>query len=95
MALIGLLSPEGNISLDCNTQQTFSCDVTKVNSNYPVAGWTITGLQGIDHEITQDTGIAAAANPRITTNASNGSIPFSVITITDFTREDDVQSFSV
>jgi hypothetical protein len=63
--------------------------VTKVNSTYPVAGWTITGLQGIDREITQDTGIAAAANPRITTNASNGSIPFSVITITDFTREDD------
>ena len=62
--------------------------MTGINSsNFPVAGWTIKSLHGID--IIQDTGTAAADNPRITTNTKNGSSPLSVINITDFTTKDD------
>ena len=81
--ILGTLTPEGTVSLDCGSQQTFTCNVTGV-----AAGWTISGLNEIS--VTARTGLFAANNnARISTSDTSGVTPSSTITITAFTTADD------
>ena len=70
------------MSLDCGSQQTFTCSVTVG------VGWTISGLSGIS--VTSASGLSAAGNnPRINTTDTSGLPPSSTITITGFTTADN------
>ena len=78
----GTLTPDGTVSLDCGSQQTFTCSVTGG------AAWNITGLSGIS--ITLDNGLLAANNnARVTTTDTSGITQSSTITITGFTTSDN------
>ena len=80
----GTLTPDGTVSLDCGSQQTFTCIVTG-----SAALWSITGLSGISVP-TIPTGLSIAnSNPRITTTDSSSVTPSSTITITGFTTSDN------
>ena len=78
----GTLTPDGTISLDCGSQETFTCSVTGA------AAWTISRLSGIS--VTDNTGLSAANNnARITTTDTSGGTQSSTITITGFTTADN------
>jgi hypothetical protein len=76
----GTLTPSDPVFLDCGSEKTFTCSVTGL-----AAGWTITGLTGIN-SMERSGQVAANNNVRITTTDTNTSDPrTSTITITDFT----------
>jgi hypothetical protein len=80
----GTLTPDGIVALDCGSQQIFTC-----KASGPVAVWTI-HLEGGNVQISTDTGITAASqSSRISTNATSGNIPTSVVTIRDFSEADN------
>ena len=79
---IGTVTPSGTVSLDCGSQQTFTCSVTGT-----AAGWTITGLSGITAVGTSGQ-LAANSNARII-NTDTGDPLTSTITITGFTTADN------
>ena len=78
---VGRGTPNVTVSLDCGSQQTFTCTVTGV------AVWTISGLSGIS--VTSNSGQLIANNARITTNDTSGVVQSSIITITGFTIADN------
>ena len=78
----GTLTPDGTVSLDCESQQTFTCSVTGT-----AALWAISGLSGIGATRYAGT-ITANLNARITTTDSGITTP-STITITGFTTSDN------
>ena len=80
---LGLLTPNGELTLDCGDQQSFMCIVASV-----AAGWTINGLSGIS-VTTQSALTAATNNPRISTNHTVGITPTSTITINGFSTSDN------
>ena len=77
---LGMLTPGGTVSLDCGSQQTFTCSVTGG------AAWAIS-LDGIS--VTHDNGLGVANNARITTTDTSGVTQSSTITITGFTTADN------
>ena len=80
----GTLTPNGVVAVDCDSKQIFAC-----KSSGPVAVWTIY-LEGGNVLISTDTGITAASqSSRISTNATSGNIPTSVVTIRDFSEADN------
>ena len=80
---LGLLIPDGDLTLDCGDQQSFMCIVASV-----AAGWTIYGLSGIS--VIAHSGLSAATNNlRISTNHTIGITPSSIITINGFTTSDN------
>ena len=52
---VGRLTPNNKVSLDCGSQQTFTCIVTG-----GAAAWTITGLTGIT--VVESSGLITAAS---------------------------------
>ena len=79
---VGTLTPDGTVSLDCGSQQTFTCSVNGT------AVWTISGLSGINAIRFNGLG-TARTNTRITTTDSSGLTSPSTISITGFTTADN------
>ena len=78
--LPGTLTPDGTVSLDCGSQQTFTCRVTNT------AAWTIS-LDGIS--LSTAPGITADTNSARINTTDSGALPSSTITITGFTEADN------
>ena len=79
---VGTLTPDGTVSLDCGSQQTFTCSVTDG------VLWTISGLSGASVE--GNIGLfAAIKSSRITTTDTSIATTSSTITITGFTTADN------
>ena len=80
---VGTLTPVGTISLDCGSQQTFTCSVPG-----PAALWTISGLSSIS--VIRESGLSVAntSGSRVTTTDTSGVTQSSTITITGFTTAD-------
>ena len=68
--------------MDCDSQQTFTCNVTGV-----LAGWTISGLNGIS--VIREIGLSAVSNNARITTTDSGGTPSSTITITGFNTSDN------
>ena len=85
ITFLGILTPNGTVSVDCDSTQTFIC-----NSHYELAiGWNITGLSEIN--ITGPFRARSAANSRITSNDTGEYSQYGVsnITISGFNRSDN------
>ena len=94
MRVVGTLTPDGQIWMDCGSEQTFTCNVSHITTGTPSAEWTIT-LHNI--AVTEDSGMEAETHSsRISTSDSGGVTKFSTITITGFTTADNERTiFSV
>ena len=83
----GTLAPNGEVNLDCGSQQFFTCDVSGVSAN-PSTAWTINGLRMIS-VLDANARSAANNNDRITTTDQSGVTQISTITITEFSTADN------
>ena len=83
ITFLGILTPNGTVSVDCGSTQTFIC-----YSHYKL-GWNITGLSEIN--ITGPFRAQRAANSRITSNDTGDISQYGVsnITIFRFNRSDN------
>ena len=84
--ITGTLTPNGNVSVQCGSRQTFTCRVP----GRPL-GWNITGLRGINIPGPFRARPVAIYNPRITSNDTGGDtqVSVSVITIYGFSISDN------
>ena len=82
---VGTLTPNGNVSVDCGSTQTFTCAIP----DKPIE-WTTSGLSGIGSGPFRAR-IAAITNPRIMSTDTGGVLQtsVSVITISGFNRSDN------
>ena len=83
--LVGALTPNGNVSVNCGGRQTFNCYAPG-----ELLEWTTSGLSGISRGPFRAR-IEAYMHPRITTNDNGGETQESVsrITISGFSRSDN------
>ena len=79
------MTPDNTVSLDCGSQQTFTCTVTGPLGS--AAGWNVSGLSGIIMVTTGSGFNLANANNRISTNDTSITLS-STITITGFSTSD-------
>ena len=82
---VGTLTPNGTVSVDCGSTQTFTCTAPG-----EVLEWTTSGLSGISRGPFRAR-IKAITNPRIQSTDTGGDtqIDVSVITISGFSRSDN------
>ena len=84
--LVGTLSPDDTVAVDCGRAQTFTCRAPRVS-----IGWTITGLSGINIPGLFLARNAAMSNSRITSPDTGDDIQIDVsdITISGFSISDN------
>ena len=84
--ITGTLTPNGNVSVQCGSRQTFTCRVP----GRPL-GWSISGLRGINIPGPFRARPVAKNNPRIssTDSGANTQVSVSVITIFEFSISDN------
>ena len=82
---VGTLTPNGNVSVDCGSTQTFNCAIPRK----PIE-WTTSGLSGISQKPFRAR-VEAGRNPRITSTDDGGDAQVGVsnITISGFSRSDN------
>ena len=82
---VGALTPHGNVSVDCGSTQTFTCNAP----GEPIK-WTTSGLREIKQEPFQAR-IEAIGNNRVTSKDTGDGDQTSVsdITISEFSRSDN------
>ena len=86
--IVGTLTPDGQIWVDCGSKHTFTCSVSHITTGASSAGRTIT-LDGI--AATEDSGKEAESmySSRISTSDTSGFTKSSTITITGFIESDN------
>ena len=84
--ITGILTPNGTISVECGSRQTFICRVP----GKPL-GWSVTGLNGINIPGPFRPRSLFKTNPRITTNDTGGDSQFdaTVMIISGFSISDN------